>query len=270
MDKVICFYREPFFTYFGFVGIGVAASLLCGSLLCLRFRVGLRDWLKMLGVVLLGFGASVLMMKLFSLGAVAIRQALIGEPYSLSRLLENVAAVFYGVVCGYFTVLALLLPRVLPHRRRLGLDIWASAFALGHGFLRMGCYCNTAVEDGWLVWRPCCGGVRMDNAFCAHFYDSRLPTQLIESAFAFLLFAVMLTLLLRRRGRGRLPAFYLVCYAVFRYIIEFFREGAMSVAIGPFSYAQFFSLLILAGALLAAILRRCGVLKTPPEDGERS
>lgn len=266
MDNVIFFYREPFFTYRGFVVIGVAAALLCAFALELRFRLGRWERLRMLLTGLVGFAAAALMMKLFSIGAIAIYQYGIGEPYSLAELIENAAAVFYGVLFGFYAALALLLPRALPQRRQLGRDIWATAFALGHGFLRLGCYCNTKVENGWLVWSPCCGGIKMDNAFCAHFYDGRLPTQLIESAVAFLLFAVMLALLLAGKGSGKLPILYLVVYAIFRYIIEFYREGAMSVRIGPFSYAQFFSLLILAGVLAAAALRRAGVPKTPPED----
>ena len=266
MENVIYFYREPFFTYRGFVVIGVAAALLCGTLLELRFRIGRRERLRLLGIVLIGFAAAALMMKVFSVGAIAIYQLSIGEPYGLAELIRRAAAVFYGVLAGFYMALALLLPRLVPQRRRLGWDIWATAFALGHGFLRLGCYCNAKVENGWLVWSPCCGGVKMDNAFCAHFYDSRLPTQLIESAAAFLLFAVMLALLLAGKSRGRLPVLYLVAYAIFRYVIEFWREGAMSVRIGPFSYAQFFSLLILVGVLLVSALRRKGVLKTPPED----
>lgn len=269
MDNVICFYREPFFTYKGFAVIGVLACLLCGTLLCLRFRFGRRELPRMLGIVLLGFGGAIVMMKALSVGAKAIYQSSIGEPRGLVWLIEHAGAVFYGCVLGFFGVLALLLPRLVPQRRRLGLDIWATAFALGHGFLRMGCYCSTKVEDGWLVWHPCCGGIQMDNAFCAHFYDSRLPTQLMESAAAFLLFAVMLTLLLRGKCRGKLPALYLGVYAVFRYLIEFVREGVMDVAIGPFSYAQFFSLLILLGILLVATLRQKGVLRAPPEDAPK-
>ena len=270
MGNVICFYREPFFTYYGFTAIGITSCLLCGSLLCLRFRVGRHDWLRMLVVVLLGFAAAVVMMSVLSIIAKAIYQFSIGEPRGLIWLMEHVGAVFYGCVLGYFGVLALLLPRFVPHRQRLGWDIWTSAFSLGHGFLRLGCYCATVSEDGYLIWKPCCGGIRMDNAFCAHFYDSRLPTQLIESAFAFLLFAVLLALLLREKSRGRLPVIYLVAYAIFRYLIEFVREGAMSVRIGPFSYAQFFSLLILVGVLTVAVLRQRGVLKTPAPDPEET
>lgn len=267
---MIYFYREPFFTYNGFIGISAVSCLLCCGLLCLRFRLSRRDALRMLGIVLLGYAAAVVMMKVFSMGAIAIYQASIGEPYSLSQLLKKLGSVFYGVLFGYFAMLALLLPRLMPQHRRLGMDIGATAFALGHGFLRLGCYCGTAVEDGWVIWRPCCGGIKMDNAFCAHFYDSRLPTQLIESAVAFALFAVMLALLLRgnQKWRGRLCVLYFVVYAVFRYVIEFYREGAMSVRIGPFSYAQFFSLLILLGVLFVSTLRQKGVWKAPPEDRE--
>ena len=268
MVSVFCFYRYPLFTYRGFVVMGVVFCLLCGLLLCLRFRLGRRDTLRMLAAVLIGFGAAIVMMRVLSVIAKAIYQHSIGDPRSLQWLIENVGSVFYGCVIGFFGALALLLPRLVPLRRRLGLDIWTCAFALGHGFLRLGCYCTTVEEDGAYYWQPCCGGVKMDNAFCRLFYDSRLPTQLIESAFAFLLFAVMLALLLRRDGkwRGKLTVVYLVGYAIFRYLIEFVREGVMSVKIGPFSYAQFFSILILVGVLIASVLRQKGILKTPPDE----
>ena len=55
MDNVIFFYREPFFTYRGFVVIGVAAALLCAFALELRFRFGRRERLRML---LTGWSAS--------------------------------------------------------------------------------------------------------------------------------------------------------------------------------------------------------------------
>ena len=268
MDNVIFFYREPFLTYKGLAAIGIVSGFLCGSLLCLRFRAGWRDWLKLALIAVLGGGAGVLLMKLFGMASRALYQAALGEPYSFAKLLGTKGYVFYGGMLGYYGVIAVLLPRLLPRRRRLGWDILAVSFTLFHGFARLGCYCGTAVEDGFLVWRPCCYGVKLNNAFCAHFWDGRLPTQLIESAFEFLLFAVMLSLLLRGGGkwRGRMPGLYLVAYPVFRYVVEFFRGDTVRGAIGPFSFSQLISLLILLGVLLVSVLRGKGVLSTPPAD----
>ena len=92
MGIVICFSREPFFTYYGFTAIGITSCLLCGSLLCLRFRVGRHDWLRMLVVVLLGFAAAVVMMSVLSIIAQAIYQFSIGEPRGLIWLMEHVGA----------------------------------------------------------------------------------------------------------------------------------------------------------------------------------
>ncbi len=268
MDNVICFYREPFLTYDGLAAIGVAAGVLCGSLLCLRFRVGWRVWLKLFVTALLGFGLGAALMKVFGMASRAIYQAAVGEPYSFRRLLETRGYVFYGGMLGYYGGIALLLPRLAPEHRHLGWDILAVSFTLFHGFARLGCYCATDVEDGWLIWSPCCYGKKMDNAFCAHFWDGRLPTQLIESAFEFLLFAVMLALLLRggRKWRGKLPTLYFIAYPVFRYVVEFFRDDAVRGALGPFSFSQLISLLILLGVLAVSMLRQRGAPKSPPED----
>ncbi len=270
MDHVIYFYSEPFFTYWGLIQIGLVAALVCCSLLCLRFRFGVRGWLRMLLVVALSLAAGCVMTKLFGMASRAIYFESIGEAHSLGELIRDRTYVFYGGLIGWFAALALLLPRVLPQQRQLGWDILAVCTPLFHAIARLGCYCGTDVKDGWVVWQPCCYGKKMDNAFCAHFWDSRVPTQLIESAFDFVLFAVMLALLLRggKKWRGKLPVLYLVAYPVFRYIVEFFRDDAVRGAVGPFSFSQLISLLILIGVLVVSLLRQRGVLKTPPEDDE--
>lgn len=270
MDKVICFYREPFFTYWGLIGIGLAAALACCTLLCLRFRFGLRGWLRMMLAAALALAAGGVMAKLFGMASRALYLRSVGESVTLAGLIENRTYVFYGGLIGWLGALALLLPRLLPNRRRLGWDVMASCTPLFHAIARLGCYCATKVENGYVYWQPCCYGRKMDNAFCARFWDGRLPTQLIESAFEFLLFAVMLILLLRdgKKWRGKLGALYLVAYPVFRYLIEFFRDDSVRGAIGPFSFSQLISLLILLGVLIVSTLRQKGAIKTPPEDGD--
>ena len=270
MDNVIFFYREPFFTYWGFAGLGLAAAFVCCALLCLRFRLGLRGWLRLLAAALLSLAAGGAAAKLFGMAARAIYLKSVGEAFGLAELIRNGSYVFYGGLLGWFASLALLLPRLLPQWRRLCWDMMTVCTALFHGFARLGCYCATEVKDGYVYWRPCCYGRKMDNAFCAHFWDGRLPTQLIESAFEFLLFALLLALLLRgaKKSRGRLSVLYLVAYGVFRYLIEFFRDDAVRGAIGPFSFSQLISLLILVGVLGVSLLRQKGLVRTPPPDAD--
>ena len=240
-----------------------------GSLLCLRLRIR-RDWLALFLTALPALLAGGALMKLFGFASRALYELSVGHQHSLREIWDAAGYVFYGGLLGYYGGIALYLPRMAPHRQRLGWDILAISFTLFHAVSRIGCYCAHRVVDGAWVWSPCCYGVKMNNAFCALFWESRLPTQLIESAFEFLLFALMLTLLLRggKKWRGKLPVLYLVAYPVFRYVIEFFRGDEVRGAVGPLSFSQLVSLLILLGVLIASVLRQKGVLKPLPEDAE--
>ena len=109
----------------------------------------------------------------------------------------------------------------------------------------------------------------MDNAFCHLFWDSRLPTQLIESAFNFALFGVLLYLVLSNREeekRGNLILLYLTVYPVFRFFIEFFRGDEVRGRYGFLSFSQVVSLIILLSVAIYLLLRKKGYLRTPPID----
>ncbi len=109
----------------------------------------------------------------------------------------------------------------------------------------------------------------MENAFCSHFWDSRFPTQLFESGFNFLLFGILLALLLtdhEEKRRGSLIRIYLIAYAVFRFIIEFFRGDEVRGAYGIFSFSHVVSLFILFGVMLAWILKKKKIVKPLPPD----
>jgi phosphatidylglycerol:prolipoprotein diacylglycerol transferase len=110
---------------------------------------------------------------------------------------------------------------------------------LVHSFGRLGCF-----------FAGCCYGIPWDG-WCAVFLhgQNRLPVQLIESVFNFLLFAVLFMLSYFKKFIRFLPYIYLLCYSVFRFIIEFFRADAERGAIGTFSTSQWISLLIISAVL---------------------
>ena len=249
--------------------IAGVAGIVCGSLLCLRMNIR-KDWPRLILTALPALLAGLALMKLFGFVSRFFYELSVSKVVNLTRVWEKAGKVFYGGLLGYYGGIALYLPFMLPRRQRLGWDILSVSFTLFHAIARIGCYCSHTLIDGEWVWDPCCFGKKMDNAFCALFWDGRLPTQLIESAFEFVLFAVMLALLLSgaEKNRGKLPVLYLVAYPVFRYIVEFFRDDSVRGAVGPFSFSQLISLLILIGVLSVSLLRQKGVIKTPPEDEE--
>ena len=85
---------------------------------------------------------------------------------------------------------------------------------VAHAFGRIGCF-----------FAGCCYGRETDSVLGVHFKyvsGNRLPTQLFEAAFLFLLFAVLTLLVLKWKCPYTMSV-YLVAYGIFRFIIEFFR-----------------------------------------------
>lgn len=257
---------EHILTYGTFAALGIVAAFVCALLLCFRLR---QNWVRQIPMMILSLLGLVVGAKLFGMISYEayLRQMGITD-ITFRRLFDGSGIVFYGGLLGYFGMLALLFWKLLP-KKRLGWDIIAVSTPLFHAIARIGCYFGHEMVDGELVWQPCCYGIRMDNAFCAHFWDSRLPTQLIESTFNFVLFGILLWLILsnqKEERRGNLIGLYLIAYPLFRFVIEFFRGDEVRGGYGIFSFSQVVSLVILFGVVLFLLLRYKGFLKPAPPD----
>ena len=168
--------------------------------------------------------------------------------------------VFYGgfigaVVTGFFLV------------RRYGLPWWKTAdafapgIALGQAIGRQGCF---AAGCCWgkptnLPW-----GVRfteLGHEITGVPIDARLhPTQLYESAAAFIIFLFLLWLHRRKLFNGQVILFYAVLYAITRFTIEFVRDDPRGDIAGlttltGLSTSQLISLIVGALALILLVLR---------------
>ena len=136
-------------------------------------------------------------------------------------------------------------------------DIIAPYLALAYAIVRIGCFLN-----------GCCYGVIADGA-CTVVFPAvddfhRYPTQLFSSALNLLLFGFLYWYYPRRRFDGQIFAGYLTGYAVYRFLIEFFRENW--VFYGPLSIAQVYSLLILAAGIILYLWRRSSAGGRPSRD----
>lgn len=116
---------------------------------------------------------------------------------------------------------------------------------IAHGFGRIGCFfagcCYGKVTDSWI------GVVFPDIAPAG---AARIPTQLIEAGFLFLMFGVLSFLYLKYNFRHTV-AVYFASYGVFRFIIEFFRDDDRGAFIGPFSPSQVWSVGLVAAGVVA-------------------
>lgn len=134
-----------------------------------------------------------------------------------------------GLIGGYLGVI--ITKKIVRFERSTG-DLFAPGLALGIAIGRIGCFFN-----------GCCYGI---NGF---------PTQLIESAFCFGLFAYLWSIRKNIKIEGDLFKIFLLAYAFFRFWIEFFRADAVGGIYG-FSSAQVVSAAVFVWATLYFIRRR--------------
>lgn len=120
-------------------------------------------------------------------------------------------------------------------------DMFAPYLALGYALVRIGCFLN-----------GCCYGNITDSACSVvfPFVDAypRHPTQLYSSGLNLLLFIILIRFYPKRKFPGQVFLLYIIGYAVYRFIVEFFRFS--EIFVGPLSLGQVYTL----GLLLLGIL----------------
>lgn len=172
----------------------------------------------------------------------------------------GVGATFYGGLIGatavflaiYFGVGHFLFKDKL-HIREFNrmLSLIMPCIVVAHGFGRIGC-----LFDG------CCYGAVTDSPVGIPMYvngvwESRVPIQLFEAIFLFVLFAVLLVLLLKFKCEYT-ASIYVISYGIWRFAIEYLRADAERGASGisfltPSQLTAIF--MILAGVALIFLYR---------------
>ena len=170
-------------------------------------------------------------------------------PRSWAELWDIISAglVFYGGLIG--GLLGLLFVSFKTKKNIVTYtDLMAPCFCLAHAGGRIGC-----------LMAGCCYGMEYTGP-CAVVLDgvSRLPTQPMEAGFLVILSAVLTAVFLRKPRRGTVTGWYMTLYAVWRFIIEFFRDDPRG-AVGVLSTSQFISLFIFALGLFLLIRSRKAV-----------
>ena len=122
------------------------------------------------------------------------------------------------------------------------------SIVLAHAFGRIGC-----------LFAGCCYGKITDMWYGIQMYEhgvleKRIPTQLIEAIYLFLLFTLLQYILIKRNNR-KTPAIYMIMYGIFRFFIEFLRDdnrGSLGSSI--LSPSQLISIvLVVAGTILLVL-----------------
>ncbi len=160
--------------------------------------------------------------------------------------------VFYGALVTGLPIGGLLMRHYgLPFYKLM--DIFATAFPIGHTLTRMGCF-----AAGCCYGQPTTGptGVMFNHPLGVAPHDVFLhPTQLYEASYNFLIFLVANWYYQRRKFDGSVMLLYLTLYAVARSINETFRGDEtrgyfMESILGQnLSYSQGVSMVVAAGAI---------------------
>ena len=137
-------------------------------------------------------------------------------------------------------------------------DLMAPCFCVAHAFGRIGCLlvgCCAGVEPGETVLF---GAATYGGACAVTYADGRqhLPVPLMEAVFLLVLCGVLVLILRRAKHLGTVTGWYLVLYAVWRFMIESFRGDAERGFYGVFSTSQWISFAILVAGVAILILSK--------------
>lgn len=175
---------------------------------------------------------------------------------SLYEYIENPAEGFQvngsmtligGLIGGVVVFFIIYLPLRKKYQSKFIdiISIFPCSIMLAIAFGRIGCFCA-----------GCCHGIQTDSIWGITFVGMEhpvYPTQLFESAFFFVLFAIASFLFLKYRFKYNLPLF-LLFYGLFRYLIEFIRGDERGAFIAGMSPSQFWSIVMMVIAVPLAVL----------------
>ena len=182
-----------------------------------------------------------------------LKSVLDGSVHIYTLLLSG--QMFYGGFWGGLLGV-LLFSKLVKTRPVLFFDALAVGLALTQSIGRIGCF-----------FAGCCHGAQTDGAFSIVYSQSAapdtplntplVPVQLIESAFCLLIFVILMLYGAQKsagknrgvkiRRDGNAFVLYCVLYAVFRFIVEFWRGDPVRGFVGALSWSQFIGVLILIG-----------------------
>jgi phosphatidylglycerol:prolipoprotein diacylglycerol transferase len=232
-------------------GLLAAAGLICGLLFvffCARkYKLDAEDaaYMYTFGFLACGVGAKILYV------IVTARQIVedIGTLGFFPALIAHIQGglVFYGGLLGAIAG-AFITAHYLKRDIREYYPALVPGIAIMAGFGRIGCYLT-----------GCCYGAHTSSSLGVVYPEGGIapagvplvPVQLYEAIFDFILVVVLVVLSAKITGiRPRLLTVYCAAYAVFRFILEFWRADGVRGIWGPFSTSQWISIAILVFLLI--------------------
>lgn len=158
---------------------------------------------------------------------------------------DGIGFVAYGGIIG-----ALITARIFIKRFALSkniiMDSLACTIPIIHGIARLGC-----------LFAGCCHGREYHGFMNIYYPELNLhcfPTQIIEACLNIILGLILISLKKINKFSGVIVYFYLGIYAVYRFILEFFRGDEIRGILGILSSSQYISILIFIFSIINIIL----------------
>lgn len=166
--------------------------------------------------------------------------------------------VFYGGLIGGILGIALTARKKKKNFFEFT-DLMAPCFCVAHAFGRIGCLLvgccyglgvGETSQFGLCTYGGACAVKYLDGTM-------RLPVPLMETIFLLVLCAVLVLIFRKEKHLGTTTGWYLILYAVWRFVIEMFRGDAERGKFGPLYTSQWISIaILLAGVLILLLARR--------------
>lgn len=161
--------------------------------------------------------------------------------FSIKYLIKKIITsgfVFYGGLFGAI-IGCIVFSRLRNYDVRKMLNYVAPGYSIFHACGRIGCFFSGCCYGKEATW-----GLPLWNEP----ETLRIPVQLIEAIF--LLSMTLFLLILEKKGKSNIFEIYLVGYAIFRFIIEFWRGDKLRGIWICFSTSQWISIIIIISFIL--------------------
>ena len=145
----------------------------------------------------------------------------------------NSGYVYFGGLLGMLAGIYVYISRLNIYSLELIYDMVAPGIPLFHMFGRIGCF-----------MAGCCYGKEINHIIIGDYIRfDRIPTQLIEAAFEFILFVLLY--ILDKKAKKNLIMVYMIIYSLFRFSIEFLRGDLERGIFLGLSTSQWIAIIIL-------------------------
>lgn len=164
--------------------------------------------------------------------------------YMINKIITS-GFVFYGGLFGAILG-CVIFSKLFKYNVRDMLNFVSPGYSSFHACGRIGCF-----------FAGCCYGKVSTWGFPLWNEPEilRIPVQLIEAIF--LLSMTLFLLILEKKGKGNIFEIYLIGYATFRFIIEFWRGDELRGIWICFSTSQWISIIIIISYVTYRVIRIC-------------